>query len=221
MHTAVFAVAQVGRAGVVVIAVEGHSALAASRGAGFPQGAGVAVIAESPVVGGFEGAFPGHRIAGCNQALCSQAFGGLTSHDRFGYYGAFLRELLDIAVECAVADVHVLEQSAVRILLAVARNREAGAGPVETRVVHRAGIDIIAWGVVERVDAAAGRVTLVRSTDVVVVAVDGRTHAFRVLAMVCQRADIIVAAIGTGKRLMRASHGGVTFVHGTLIAIVA
>src|SRR5262249_54906430 len=107
------------------------------------------------------------------------------------------------------------------VLVGAVARWTTGASAVAARVVHRAGVAIVAGGKIVRMGAPALRVTTVVRTGVPVVAVDWpATHAGPAAAPLARRAGVVVVT-GSSVGCVDATHDGTAGVIRADVTIVA
>lgn len=132
-----------------------------------------------------------------------------------------MRELLRVTIENPVADVAVLQGPTVAIGLAV-----AGEGGTETLaflagIVKGAGILVIAWCRIVRIQASAFGGAGIIGAQVFIIAEYDAAKARAFVAMVTFGAGIAVITPGAGQRFEETARLPRTTVKGTLVVVVA
>jgi len=206
---------------VAVVAVHRDSPGADSRFTRFPYRTGIAVAAIPPIVGRGKRALTRDRMARGGKTFRVLTLRFVALDERVCVNRALMRQRIGIAQERAVADVAILQWNAVDSLVAIAVYGEALALTLGAGVVYGARILVVTRRAVERIDATAGRIAAIHRADVPVVAVDRCSRAYPVLTMVRQRADIAIAALGTGQGRVRAPGIRVARILGTVVFVIA
>jgi len=213
--------ARIIRTYIPVVALHIHATGAHTFGALVADGAGVPVVAEEPLVVGDEGALPRGRVTVVLEAKGVLPFWVRAFDDRFGVYDAFVRELLRVADEGAVAKVIILKAGAILIALAVAGHSRAFALPHYADIANRARVFIIAFPGSGRILTAAGLGANIVCALVAVVALNGVTDTDTLVAVVGNCTGVSIIA-GTG--IENGNFAAVlsqTFVLGAVVVVIA
>lgn len=187
--------ARVVSAYIPVIAVHLHTRRAYTIAALVPQGAQIPILAGEALVVRYERAITRFRGAQCFQAECTRTLWGRAVDNGYRVDLAGVRQLGCVAVECAIADVPILQLSAVLIHQAVARELDADTFTALALVPECARVLIVAGFIVVVVFAAPGFRAVVVCAGIAIVAVDQFAYAHALLAVVGLRARIVIHAL--------------------------
>jgi len=216
-----FGIARVVGAWISVVAEGRRTGLALAADALVANGAPVSVVASEALVVRFQRALSGRRLA--HDFLADDVVRNQAGAVHYGIWlnGADVGQLVHVAEQEAVAQVPVFEGLAVLVFDALAIHRIPGTLAFAALVRYRAGVGIVAVGLVVLSRAAAESVADVVRAGIAVVARDGQTQADSVLAMVADRAHVSVDALALVEVLVQAPILPDASVFGAVIVVVA
>jgi len=214
-------IAEIVGAWIAVVAVDRSFAGATPLLAALPNRAFVAVVADLALVGRLKRALAGHRVARSGQAFGTEPVGLAALDHGSRVHRTRLRKRIQIAEQRTVADIPVLQLSAIRVSHAFARHCEAQALTQRAGIVHRTRILVVAGGAVEFRQAACSGQAVIVGAAVSVVADDLRPYAHALITVIGLGAHVCVAAFGTGENLAHAADVRIATVGSTLVIVVA
>ena len=213
-------VAAVISAKIAVVTVGRDSGQTDTFDAEVTDGAGIAIVTGKTLVVRDQGTLARDGVAGGLEAGSIGTRGVGALHHALGDYSALVGKGLSVAEEGPIALITIFEDGAVTILGAIAADGNALALPGSALISHSTRVAIVTVGGVVREDAAPINAAGIVGAGVIIVADGGGTLADAGSAVVRYCTRIVVTALGTIQGLIGAACDEVTYIFGTVVAIV-